>query len=151
MLLRSYERPGHPPVMLCVTFTGGSHRMTHPAEVCYEGQGWDISRNEEVDFLFSGTPPVKKKVNRLTLSREGRTLEVIVWYRTSAFETASYIRQKLAMVLKPFLGGNQWSAMIRLSAPEDPSQAHPPLESIAAVGGALLPWLDELEQRAGDS
>jgi EpsI family protein len=150
VLLRAYTCTDpdakRPPVLCCITFSAGSHRIAHPAEVCYEGQGWDINVNEELDFKFQGAGPAGKRVNHLRITRKGETYDVAVWYRTSSRETPSFFRQKFEMLMSNLFGGNRWSAMIRLSAPVDPKNEASALQSIQDFAGALHPCLDALNR-----
>jgi EpsI family protein len=148
VLLRRYRHPKEGTVVLCITFTGGSHRITHPAEVCYEGQGWTIHHNENQVFKFPGTPPVEKEVNLLKVSDAHKALDVIVWYKTPTFEGASYLRQKFEMLLKPLLGGERWSAMIRLSCEVSPNAPGRSMDTLARFGQRLLPHLDAITGKA---
>ncbi len=144
VLIRNYARPGRPGVLLCITFSAGSHRTTHPAGVCYEGQGWNILVDESLDFEFKGETAVYKTVNHLEVNKGERTLDVIVWYRTNSQDTASYLRQKIDMLFCGLFGGHRWSAMIRLSAIGDGRNPAAALEAIADFGGTLLPYLGRL-------
>jgi EpsI family protein len=150
VLLRAYTRAdagaSAPPVLLCITFSAGSHRIAHPAEVCYEGQGWDISINEDRVLEFEGAGPSGKTVNHLRIKRKGETYDVIVWYRTSSQETSSFIRQKTEMLMSNLFGGSRWSAMIRLSARVDPENESLALEWVQDFGSALYPCLDALNR-----
>jgi EpsI family protein len=131
------------PVLLCITFSAGSHRIAHPAEVCYEGQGWDVAVNEEIVLDLEGEG-AGQEVNHLLISRKEERCEVIVWYRTSTQETSSFIRQKFEMLFAHLFGGRRWSAMIRLSAFEEPGSEATAIESLEKFAQALHPHLDVL-------
>jgi EpsI family protein len=147
VLFRKYAKAGAKDVLLCLTLSGGDHRIAHPAEVCYEGQGWEVAINEELNFSFTAESPEQgRKVNHLRILKEKTVLEVIVWYRTSSYDTASFIRQKFGMMFSRLFGQSRWSAMIRISAPADKTGSDRALEAIKDFGKELMPYLDALNR-----
>ncbi|MFH1998360.1 MAG: exosortase C-terminal domain/associated protein EpsI, partial [Planctomycetota bacterium] len=149
VLLRSYAPPDQndTPVLFCLTFSAGNHRVAHPPEVCYEGQGWTVDRNKESILEFPGGGHAAMKVQHLSISRGGRTQEVIIWFRNGSSDTSSFFQQKVEMLLSSLFGHHPWTAMIRLSAVTESGEAQQALESIASFGAALLPYLDALSQK----
>ena len=147
VLLRLYKDTSgrFDPVCLCLTFTWGNHRVTHPPEICYEGQGWEIQGKKEMSFTVQADPPVDLRVNRMRIFKRGEVHEVVVWYRSAGSETASYLQQKFEMLLSKLFGTGRWTAMVRLSCRVEGEDRA--LESIAAFSGALLPHLDELARK----
>jgi EpsI family protein len=147
VLLRQYEDTSgrYDPVCLCLTFTWGNHRVTHPPEICYEGQGWEIQGKKEMTLTLQADPPVPHPVSRMRIFKRGEVHEVIVWYRSAGTDTASYLQQKFEMLLSKLFGTGRWTAMVRLSCRVNGEDRA--LESIAAFGGALLPHLDELARK----
>jgi EpsI family protein len=148
VLLRSYKRQDSksPEVMFCITFSAGNHRITHPPEVCYEGQGWEISLNEQMDFRFPTEPPVEKKVVHFMIHRKGEIQDVIAWFKSETKETSSYLRQKFEMLMGMLFGRNQWCALVRLSAPVEGGDHDSALAAMAELGAELLPHLDSLSR-----
>lgn len=152
VLLRSYvhDNPGYERVLFCLTFSAGSHRVAHPPQVCYEGQGWSIDRNEESMLTFPGEKKRQKKVQHLSITRDDRAQEVIVWFRNASTDTSSYLKQKIEMLLGNLFGGHQWTAMVRLSASRADGGSEKALGSLAAFADVLQPHLDafalELDQ-----
>lgn len=143
VLIREYSPSGSGrAILLCVIFAGGSHRIAHPPEVCYEGQGWAITINEELDLEFPSSPPVIRKINHLRITGARDVLDVVVWYRTPDSETASFLWQKLKMLF----GGGRWSFMIRLSTNLDPEDPDGSLQRLARFGAGLQPHLDALSR-----
>lgn len=147
VLFRHYEKAGEESVLLCLTLSGGDHRIAHPAEVCYEGQGWEIAANEERVLAFPHGSGQEKGVNYLKILREGKTQEVLVWYSTSSYDTASFIKQKFGMMFGRLFGQSRWSAMVRLSAPRDGRAPERALRSLCNFGAVLMPHVDALHEQ----
>lgn len=148
--LYSPEDPSRVPVLLCITFTSGDHRITHPPEVCYEGQGWSIALKEEIPFNFDGTPSREIVVDHFQIVRHEEVQEVIAWFRTESAEATSFLHQKFEMLLGKLFRGGGWSAMIRLSAPVTDGDSDRSLKSIADFGALLLPRLDDFSRALED-
>ena len=148
VLLREYRRAGRPPVLLCLTYSAGSHLVTHAPEVCYEGQGWTVTSKAEAVLHLQGPSPGRLTVERFRVTGPGKSLMVVVWYRTASGETSSYLRQKLSMLFGRFFGGVRWSSMIRLSVPAGSGTAgeEEAWKEIEAFCAVLVPRLSVLFQ-----
>jgi EpsI family protein len=148
VLLRSYRRRGGrgPEVMFCITYSAGNHRITHPPEVCYEGQGWTIGFNEEIDFRFPTAPPVMKKVKHFVIHSKEESQDVLAWFESDAEETSSYLYQKFRMLLGTIFGQDRWCALVRLSAPVEGGDHEAALAAMADLGAELMPHLESLSR-----
>jgi len=112
VLMRAYSKEGFESINLCITLGGVNHRSTHAAEVCYQGQGWEITDKETIELNINDsqiTEALKFKVTDETSSKV-----VVVWYRTLGLETASFTSLKWKMLFSIFSGAS-WSSMVRLS------------------------------------
>ena len=148
VLFRTYSKPGRKSVHLCTTFTAHSHRTTHPPEVCYEGQGWEVQLKEGLELTLAGSLPAKKMVTHFRVYHGGNgvTHDVVVWYRTPSYDTASFVKQKFAMLFSRLFSASSWSVMVRLSCDTAAEGGSGPLDSIADFAGCLLPCLDRVSR-----
>lgn len=113
-LMRVYKRSGYSPVTLCITLGGA----THPAEVCYEGQGWNITDTKEVEL---GLGETLKRISSFRIAKAGKKNRIVfVWYQTRDLETPSFNVLKWKMLMGSFFGGARWAAMVRLSCDDAP-------------------------------
>ncbi len=137
VLLREYAAPGRPPVGLCVVFSTEDRKVSHPPEVCYQGDGYDILEKGKRDL---GPGGAALRANHLRVERRGRGLEVLYWYKVGRAYTDNFYRQQWRALWRRDKGGGY--ALIRLSVPTDGADGAP-LRTLEDFSRELLPLLED--------
>ena len=121
ILMRNY-RQGHGPAVLLalVASTSSNRKITHPPEICYRGQGWEILQKRQLR-LAGGIPAIL-----LLIHKDQRQRAVLYWYKFGQSYTTNYYYHQAQALFNFFSRQQGGVALIRLSTAID----HNPGESI---------------------
>jgi len=89
----------------------------HDPLVCFIGQGWEIKKREQGEYLLNRTPGLKVSYSSMIAERQGERELVVYWFQVNGKATATTQSQKYEMVLDKFSGRPEDNAFVRISAP----------------------------------
>lgn len=139
VLLRQYGAAGKVPVGLCLVFSREDRRVSHPPEVCYRGDGYQILDRRVVETGLRDARGASLSANRLLVERPGQRLVVLYWYKAGAAYTPNFYKQQWKALVsggEPAEGGY---ALVRLSSADDGSAD----ERLVGFARDFLPVFDE--------
>jgi EpsI family protein len=138
-----FDQAQSPPVFLYWLHSENSRKIGHPPELCYRGDGYEITDRSTKNISVNGrTIPVIQ----LLVQRGNYHLLVYYWYRIGGVETASYLQQQIHWAWNQIkhLGlsneGNE-GEMIRISTEVDPQLSHD--QAISIADQRLQEWVGE--------
>jgi EpsI family protein len=115
-LYRKYEGPGLLPVEVCVTYSQGNRRGSHPPDVCLEGGGSSIVARGRLDVRgLAGEEDLP--CSELFIQKGQETECYLYTYLCGKRYTRSWYYQQLAILGNNLLGRNIGGALVRISAP----------------------------------
>lgn len=115
-VMRRYEGARVEPIDLCITYSQGNRRGSHPPEFCLEGAGGSIVAKGDV--MVRSVPGQSDLPCRELILQKGGELEYYLYtYRCGNSYTSSWYWQQVAILGGGLLGDNKGGALIRLSTP----------------------------------
>ncbi len=116
VVFRRYSR-GKGFVWLCLVQSQDNRRGSHPPEICYQGQGYEVDR-KQVGVLKAGTAGAEEvEVNRLEIQKGQSRWAVLYWYQVGDWQTSSYALQQLRLVGNLLLGRDAPAIVVRFDTP----------------------------------
>ncbi|MFH1282149.1 MAG: exosortase C-terminal domain/associated protein EpsI [bacterium] len=115
LLMREYKSPENQSVYLYMVVSEVNRRVVHPPEVCYTGDGNEISEKEQVEINIPGFG--KPFALNSFVSMKGSMRESLVYYCYKSGDkfTTDYITQQANMVLSNVMGKYAPGALVRIS------------------------------------
>lgn len=117
-LFQSYHQ-GQQAVTLYIGYYHSAKKVgaAHDPLVCFQGQGWQITRRDSGSYSLARQPGVKIAYSSMLVERQGERELILYWFQTNAKANATTYDQKLAMVLDRIAGKAEDNAFVRISAP----------------------------------
>ncbi len=119
-VMRRYEAQGSEPVDLCITYSQGNRRGSHPPDVCLEGGGASIISRADV-VLPKSEDQEALPCRELILQKGGESEYYLYIYlyscRCEASYTSNWYWQQVAIMGGMLLGDKASGALIRISIP----------------------------------
>lgn len=143
VVFRRYERAGD-DVWLCLVQAQDNRRGSHPPEICYQGQGYEVDSKQRVDLLTGLGDEPRFATNRLQIHRGNSHWAVLYWYQVGSWQTASYAMQQLRLLGNLLLGRAAPAIVVRFDTPiEDVESTEQAFERLERFARAALPHLRE--------
>jgi EpsI family protein len=115
-IMRRYEAKGSLPVDLCITYTEGNRRGSHPPDVCLEGGG--ASMISKADVVLPRSEDRKAVPCReLILQKNGGSEYYLYTYLCGNSFTSNWYWQQVSILGGMLIGDKSSGALIRLSVP----------------------------------
>ena len=116
------------PVHLAVVFSPDNRRVAHPPEICYRGEGWEVTAKSTIHA--QGLPELR----RVVLGTAGHRDLVLYCFKAGEDITANYYRQQINIIVNQLRLKATSSALIRFST------AIRDTESLEDASGAPWHW-----------
>jgi EpsI family protein len=120
-VFRTYqERESGRSVQLYVAYYENMEKsdLSHPPEVCYSGQGWQI-RESGTHEIHLGTAKDRLRISKMMIEKGERQELVLFWYQVGERIYPDRIRQRLALIVNKAWGRNMENIWVRVSTPID--------------------------------
>jgi EpsI family protein len=91
----------------------------HDPLVCFQGQGWQITKRESGEYVFIRNPAMRISYSSMIVERQDHRQLIIYWFQANGKANHSTYQQKNALVLDKLFGRNEDNAFVRLSTPID--------------------------------
>ncbi len=119
VLFRRYqENADRPAVDLCIVFSQGNRKASHPPEVCYIGAGAHVDKYPPQRMEIAGLPQGSSPYANTLLVGQGSHREaVLYWYLAGSSLTHGYLHQQMKILWAQLLGRPAQGALIRCSTP----------------------------------
>ena len=114
-LLRGYEAPGRPPIVLYVGLYGGRAGYdvgAHDPEVCYPAQGWQIMGTRDVEIPLANGEKLNAKL--LDAHKGAEREAVLYWFQPAGRWPELAAVEQLVRIFDALAGRPQY-AFVRLS------------------------------------
>jgi EpsI family protein len=89
----------------------------HDPQVCFLGQGWQISNSKSGEYLIPSVPALRISYSSMIAELQGERLLIVYWFQANRKATASTRSQKVAMFLDKLSGRSEDNAFVRITAP----------------------------------
>ena len=109
LIMREYKGPGGDVIYLYIIYSSDNRKALHPPEICYTGAGATIIEKSVIPVTAT------IKANKFTIENKDSRQLVVYWFRSANFNTYSYLRQQLKMVIARMRGRRTSGAMVRVS------------------------------------
>jgi EpsI family protein len=115
-LFRSYGRDN-----LLVNLYIGYYRTAkkvgaaHDPLICFQGQGWQLSKQDSGEYLLTRSPGLKIHYSSMIAELNGEREMIVYWFQANKEAAANTQSQKVAMVLEKLSGENEDNAFVRIS------------------------------------
>lgn len=116
LVTRVYAAQGLPTVMLLLAYGGaqGGGLQLHRPETCYPGQGFALSKHEDLDLRF-GTQSPQVHARRFTATRDERIERLIYWTRIAAQFPRNTAEEYAAILRSALTGSVADGLLVRMS------------------------------------
>ncbi|MFC1667453.1 exosortase C-terminal domain/associated protein EpsI [Candidatus Omnitrophota bacterium] len=118
VVMRKYKNPKGNIIYLYIVVSESNRRVAHPPEVCYTGDGLEITEKEEFHFRISGLEE-ELLVNSFVSRKDRNKSLVFYWYKSGDKFTAHYLTQQAKAAFNQLMGKASIAALIRISTPID--------------------------------
>ena len=142
VLMRQYSAPGKASVLLCIVYSNENRKVSHPPEVCYQGDGFEILGHGKTSTPLAEWRGKQLKANQMVVERKGNRQSVLYWYKAGSDYTDNYLQQQWRALWSQVARKGGGCALIRLSTPVAADEAEG-LQDLILFGRELLPALDE--------
>ena len=113
--VRMYKNPDGQEVLVYIVYSQTNHKVSHPPEICYTGNGIAILEKTS-DSIPVNYNNLTIKANRLLL-RSGQLYQIsYYWFKVGNTFTSDYWKQQTLLALNTLFGKREGSALIRISA-----------------------------------
>ncbi|MFH1283027.1 MAG: exosortase C-terminal domain/associated protein EpsI [bacterium] len=117
LLMREYKSPENQSVYLYMVVSEVNRRVVHPPEVCYTGDGNEISEKEHVEVNMPGFKEPFALNSFVSMKGSMRESLVYYCYKSGDKFTTDYISQQANTVLSNVMGKYAPGALVRISIP----------------------------------
>lgn len=120
LVTRVYAANGLPTVMLLLAYGGaqGGGLQLHRPETCYPGQGFKLSKHEDLDLNFGRREPLVH-ARRFTATRDERIERLIYWTRIASQFPRNTAEEYTAILRSALTGSVADGLLVRMSTISD--------------------------------
>jgi EpsI family protein len=129
-LYRVFTHPDQPhPVDFYVIHTGSGRTAAHAPEICFQGDGYEITAQERTALATANAPIT---INRMVVEHDSGNLLVYYWYRLEGKDTPSWSNHQWLNLLRHIGQPPSEGSTLRISTPIVPQS----LESSIGAGSS---------------
>jgi len=146
-IMRRYEAKASPPVDLCITYSEGNRRGSHPPDFCLEGGGASII--SKADIVLPKSEDQQALPCRELVLQKGGGLEYYLYtYRGEISYTSNWYWQQVAILGGMLIGDKASGALIRLSVPIVDNDLMAARQQSSEFMRAVIPEVDAAVRKA---
>lgn len=117
-LFQSYRRnKGQVNLYIGYYSTAKKVGAAHDPLVCFQGQGWQIIKQESGVYVFIRNPAMRISYSTMIAERKDDSQLIVYWFQANGKANSNTYSQKYAMFRDKLFGRNEVNAFVRLSAP----------------------------------
>ncbi len=102
-------------VYLYIVYSQNNHRVSHPPEICYTGNGMLITENIH-DPIKVNYKNLNIETNRLTVAKKDYNHVVFYWFKAGSSFTNNYFKQQIIVAFNTLIGKKVSTSLIRVSS-----------------------------------
>ena len=146
-VMRRYEADALPPVDLCITYSQGNRRGSHPPDFCLEGGGASITSKAEAVLPPSEDQPALP-CRELILQKNGALEYYLYIYRCGDSYTSNWYWQQVSILGAMLIGEKASGALIRISVPVMNNDLKAARKQSGEFMRAVIPHIDSAVRKA---
>ncbi|MEQ8765238.1 MAG: EpsI family protein [Planctomycetota bacterium] len=139
VVFRRYRRKDE-NIWLCLVQAQDNRRGSHPPEICYIGQGFEVDENRTAELRLD--PGKALSVRRLKIHKSDQEWAVLYWYQVGTWQTSSYFAQQLQLIINLLLARKAPAVVVRfdtrIEEAESEEDAYARLERFARASLPVL-------------
>jgi len=143
LIMREYESKQGEKVYLYIVYSQDNRKVSHPPELCMEGEGLTVKSKEVIPFVLSQNITIK--ANKFIIEGSKVRNLVVYWYKAGSAYMTDYLKQQLKVALDRLSFKRTCGALIRISvvlSEEDDQEKK--LQLISNFCKELYPYLDKV-------
>ncbi len=139
VLARNYKS-SRGNVYFFIVFSETNRKVSHPPEVCYEGEGTEVS--EKGSFALD-MPELKEplSINKFIAQKGNQKELVFYWYKAGDKFTSNYLKQQVRIMLGQLVGKRMSGALIRISVPLIDNNESKAFETFREFSSSAVPLI----------